>query len=346
MQVDVPTGLIETQGQLDDALSAPSRQLVEAMAQLDGDVMVLGAGGKMGPTLARMARRAMDLAGIDRQVYGVSRFSGGGLREELEAAGVRTVRCDLMQPAEVASLPDVPYVVYLAGRKFGTAGDEPTTWAMNTYVPAVVAQRFSHSRLVALSTGNVYPLTPVDVGGPTESDPVGPVGEYAQSCLGRERIFQYFSSRFDTPVTLVRLNYAVELRYGVLLDIARKVRAREPIDLAAGYVNVIWQRDANEACLRCLEICDTPPAILNLAGPMVPVRDLAERFGEAFGVEPVFAGRESETALLSDGSKCERLFGPPTVTVEQMVRWVAHWAAAGKQVHDLATHYEQREGRY
>jgi nucleoside-diphosphate-sugar epimerase len=217
---------------------------------------------------------------------------------------------------------------------------------MNAYVPAVVARHFRDSRIVALSSGNVYSLNPAASAGPKETDPVGPVGEYAQSCLARERIFQYFAAKYHTPMVLVRLNYAVELRYGVLLDLARKIHNRQPIDLSMGYVNLIWQRDANEAIIRCLEICASPPEILNLAGPAVSIRDLARRLGRCFAVEPVFAGREADTALLSDGAKGQHLFGPQTIGLDQMIRWVAHWVAVGGKVHDMPTHYEQREGHY
>ena len=346
MQLDLQIGLIDSEDQLEDMLSAPTQALCDTLSRLDGDIMVLGAGGKMGPTLAKLARRAIDLCGSNKQVIGVSRFSSDDLYRDLNESGIRTIHCDLLDEAAVANLPDAPNVIYLAGRKFGTDGNAAFTWAMNTYVPALVARRFRASRIVALSTGNVYPLSPVASSGPNEADPVGPVGEYAQSCLGRERIFEYFCNTYRTPMTLVRLNYAVELRYGVLLDIARKVRFGQPIDLASGYVNVIWQRDANEAVLRCLEICKAPPEIVNLAGPRVSVRELAERFGKYFGLAPVFAGGESDTALLSDGSKAERLFGPATICLEAMVKWVAHWVLLGGKMHDLPTHYEQRQGHF
>jgi len=346
MHLDLQMQLIDSEEQLDDALSVPTQSLCDTLARLEGDVLILGVGGKMGPTLAKLARRAIDLAGLDKRIIGASRFSSHELYRDLNESGIDTVHCDLLNEADVARLPDVPNVVYLAGRKFGTKDDTAFTWAMNTYVPALVARRFARSRIVALSTGNVYPLCPVASGGPTEHDPVGPVGEYAQSCLGRERIFQYFSGRNGTPATLVRLNYAVELRYGVLLDIGRKVRRREPVDVTTGHANIIWQRDANEAVLRCLEVCRTPPEILNLAGPIVSIREVAERFGRLFGVDPIIIGRESDTVLLSNGAKYDRLFGPPTVSIEQMIRWVAHWILIGGKTHDLPTHYEQREGQY
>lgn len=346
MQLDLLANLIDTEEQLEDVLSSPTPALCDTLARLDGDIMILGVGGKMGPTLARLARRGADLCGSNRRIFGVSRFTSGELYRDLNEAGIRTIHCDLLEEACVKDLPEAPNVIYLAGRKFGTDGDAPFTWAMNAYVPALIARRFRDSRIVALSTGNVYPLSPVSSRGPAESDPVGPVGEYAQSCLARERIFQYFSGKHHTPMALVRLNYAVELRYGVLLDIASKVCAGEPIDLTMGHVNLIWQRDANEAVIRCLEICASPPEILNLAGPMVSIRELAERFGKCFGLAPVFAGRENDTALLSNGSKAERLFGPQTVCLDRMIKWTAHWLAAGCKVHNLPTHFEQRQGHF
>lgn len=346
MYVDLQMQLIDSEDQLEDALSLPTQLLCDALGRLDGDILILGVGGKMGPTLAKLARRAIDLAGLNRRVIGASRFSSDELYRDLNECGVDTIQCDLLDEAGVSRLPDVPNVIYLAGRKFGTHENAASTWATNAYVPGVVAQRFRHSRIVALSSGNVYPLWPSNSPGPAEHDPPGPIGEYAQSCLARERVFEFFSDRNGTCVSLVRLNYAVELRYGVLLDVGRKVYNREPIDLAMGHANIIWQRDANETILRCLEICSRPPEILNLAGPAVSIRDLAERFGKAFGVEPIFAGTESETALLSNGAKCERLFGPPSISLDQMIKWVTHWILIGGKVHDLPTHYDQRKGQY
>jgi nucleoside-diphosphate-sugar epimerase len=327
-------------------LSTPTPALCDAMARLDGDILILGVGGKMGPTLARLARRAADVAGPRRHVIGVSRFETGDVSLGLQQAGIRTIQCDLMDESAIAGLPTSPNVIYLAGRKFGTDENPALTWVMNAYVPALVARHFRNARIVALSSGNVYPLSPVTSPGPAETDPVGPVGEYAQSCLARERIFDYFSARYGTRVTLVRLNYAVELRYGVLLDIARKVHAREAIDLTMGYVNLIWQRDANEVVIRCLELCASPPEIVNLAGPMVPVRQLAERFATFFGIDPVFTGQQSDSALLSDGRKAARLFGPQTVSLDRMIELVAHWVSARGKVHGLPTHFEQRQGHY
>jgi nucleoside-diphosphate-sugar epimerase len=358
---------IETEPQLEAALSEPTPEVCDALARLDGDLMLLGVGGKMGPTMAKMARRAIDLAGLNKRVIGVARFSAPGLEEDLNRVGVETIACDLLADHALELLPCVPNIVYLVGMKFGTTGAEALTWAMNVYLPALVARRFRSSRIVALSTGNVYPLTPVGSGGPTEEHPTGPVGEYAQSCLGRERMFQYFSGQYGTKVTLIRLNYAIDLRYGVLLDVAQRVYARMPVDLTMGYANVIWQRDANVIILRSLELCDSPPAILNLTGPeTLSIRAVAKRFGETFGIEPQFAGAASETALLSNASKCWRLFGPsvphavssvphPTgvghpeewrTRPDQMIEWIAHWVKTGGRTLGKPTHFEQRDGKF
>lgn len=346
MDVDLQMQLIDTEDQLEDALSLPTQPLCDALGKLDGDILVLGVGGKMGPTLAKMARRAIDLAGLNKRVIGASRFSSDELYRDLNESGIDTIQCDLLDDASVSRLPEVPNVIYLAGRKFGTRDNAGSTWATNAYVPGVVARRFARSRIVALSSGNVYPLWPVASNGPTEQDPVGPIGEYAQSCLARERVFEFFSDRNGTPMTLVRLNYAVELRYGVLLDVGWKVRNNQPIDLAMGYANTIWQRDANEAVLRCLGICARPPRILNLTGPVVSVRDVAQRFGKAFGTEPVFTGTESDTALLSNATQYQQLFGPPGTSLDQVIKWIVHWIMIGGKAHDLPTHYDQRNGQY
>lgn len=339
--------LIETEEQLEEALSRPSAGDVEAMATLDGDLMLLGVGGKMGPSLARLARRACQQAGISKRIIGVSRFSTAGLAQELETNGVEPIACDLLECDSLRALPDAPNIVFMTGRKFGSTGREWLTWAMNTLVPAMVAERFRHSRMVAFSTGNVYPLTPVSSGGPTESETPCPAGEYAQSCLGRERMLQYFSEKHGTPVAIMRLNYAIDLRYGVLHDVAHKVWRRAPIDLSMGFVNVIWQRDANSVVLRALAHCSSPPWILNLTGPQtISIRWLAEEFGRLFGAEPVFSGAETETALLSNASRCSVLFGPPLVALDQMIRWVAHWVRIGGRSLDKPTHYEQRDGKF
>ncbi|MCS6952426.1 MAG: NAD(P)-dependent oxidoreductase [Bryobacterales bacterium] len=333
--------------ELEDLLSRPSEADREAARDWSGDLLILGAGGKMGPTLARRARRAADEAGVSLRVIAVARFSDPAVREKLERWGVETLTADLLDEEQLAALPDAPNVVFMAARKFGSTGDEPLTWALNTYLPARVAVRFRHSRIVAFSSGNVYPLVPVISGGATEATPPDPIGEYAQSVLGRERMFQYFSQLYGTPVVLLRLNYAVELRYGVLLDIGLKVFERRPVDLSMGAVNVIWQGDANSVCLRAFRLAASPPEILNVTGPeTLSVRWIARRFGEHFGVEPVFEGTEAPTALLNNAAHCHRLFGYPSVSAEQMIEWVAQWIAAGGRILGKPTHFEVRDGKF
>jgi nucleoside-diphosphate-sugar epimerase len=332
---------------LDARLSEPQPELIDELARLDGDVMVLGVGGKMGPTLASMARRAFQAAGLDRRVIGVARFSRAGLRDQLAARGVETVAADLMDRAQLESLPDVPNVVFMAGTKFGTSGAEHMTWAVNAFLPGLVAERFASARTVVFSTGNVYPLTPVSGGGAAEDDPTGPLGEYAQSCLARERVFEHASRTRGTPVTIFRLNYAIDLRYGVLLDIAQAVREGRPVDVSMPAVNVIWQGDACAVALRSLGHASSPPLVLNVTGPeTASVRRLARRFGELLGIEPVIVGEEGPTALLSNSSRAHRLFGYPRVTLGEMVEWTASWVQAGGPTLAKPTHFEEREGRF
>jgi nucleoside-diphosphate-sugar epimerase len=339
--------LIETVEQLEDLLSLPNEKDVAAMRSLEGDLLILGVGGKMGPSLAKRARRAIDLAGVSKRVIGVARFSTGGLARELQSAGVETIQSDLLDDGALAALPDVPNVIFMAAKKFGTTGAEHSTWAMNTFLPGLVAERYRASRIVAFSTGNVYPLRPIEQGGAIESTPVAPVGEYGQSALGRERMFEYGSDRWHTPVTLLRLNYAVELRYGVLLDIGLAVKEGRPVDLRMGLVNVIWQGDANSACLRSLTLCQTPPLVLNLTGPeTLPVRYIAERFGARFGVQPVWQGVESPNALLSNASKLHQLFGYPTVAPNDIIDWIANWISRGGPMLNKPTHFQTRDGKF
>jgi nucleoside-diphosphate-sugar epimerase len=339
--------LIENESDLDRALSTPPSELVQALAGWEGDLLILGAGGKVGPSLAGMARSALAQAGKAVRVIAVDLFPLPAAREALEADGIETITCDLLDREALARLPDAPNVIFMAGRKFGSTGDEPLTWALNVYVPALVAEQFRLARIVVFSSGNVYPFTPVASGGPTEDDPVGPVGDYAQSCLGRERMFQHFSGRFGTPVTILRLNYAIDLRYGVILDVAQKVQRGLPIDLAMGYVNVIWQGDVNDRALRAFSLCQSPPAILNLTGTeAVSVRAMAERLGELMGKKPVFEGRESDTALLSNASRARDLFGEPEVPLDTMIQWAAHWVMIGGPTFNKPTHFEQRNGKF
>ncbi len=344
-----PTRLItpSNEAELDNCLSQPTTEDVEAMARLNGDLLILGAGGKMGPSLARLARRASDEVSSNRHVIAVSRFQSQGVREALSAQRVETIAADLLDPARLASLPDAPNVVLMAGQKFGTTGDPATTWTLNAYLPATVVQRFASARVVVFSTGNVYPLAPVTGGGSTETDPIGPIGEYAQSALARERLVTFFARRHGTPVTILRLNYAVELRYGVLRDLADRVAARQPIDLTTGWVNVIWQRDASAVALRALAACAVPPLVLNVTGPeKLRVRDLATRLGERLGIPPTFTGTEAETALLSDASRCHALFGKPTLDAATALDWVADWVRRGGGSLGKPTHFDERRGRF
>jgi nucleoside-diphosphate-sugar epimerase len=339
--------VLTTETELDERLSRPNERDVAFLRELEGDLLILGVGGKMGPTLARRAHRAADQAGVAKRIIAVDYVFRPGLREELEQAGVEVLAADLLENDQLAALPEAPNVIYMAARKFGTTGNEYLTWALNTYLPGRAAERYRNSRIVAFSTGNVYPLVPIAQGGPTESTPPNPVGEYAQSCLGRERMFEYFSARYGTRVTLLRLNYAIDLRYGVLLDIGLKVYERRPVGLAMGQVNFIWQGDALSVCLRSLSLCQSPPAILNLTGPeTVSVRSLARRFGEHFGIEPLFEGTEGETALLNNAGRCHKLFGYPEISLEQMIEWVAGWIKLGGVMWNKPTHFEVRDGKF
>lgn len=341
------SGAIRDVGHLEDLLSEPSEGVIEAMARVEGDIIVLGASGKMGPTLARMARRASDAAGVNRRVLGVARFGNEAEAEKLAAHGVEVIRCDLIEPAQLDLLPEVPNVVFLAGMKFGTTGQEAMTWAINTFLPGLVCRKFRRSRIVALSTGNVYGLTPIDRGGSREADAPDPRGEYAMSCLGRERIFEHFGRTMDIPVALIRLNYATEMRYGVLVDVARKVAAGEPIDTAMGHLNAIWQGDANAMVLRAFDQADVPPAILNVTGPeRLSVREVAGEFGRLLGREVAFRGEEAPDALLSDANKAISLFGPPRVDAGRMIAWIADWVARGGPSLGKPTHFEVRDGQF
>jgi nucleoside-diphosphate-sugar epimerase len=299
----------------------------------------------MGPTLARLARRACAKAGVKKRILGAARFSGPASRQSLETMGIETISCDLLDRDDIAKLPDCANVMYMVGQKFGTRGNQSLTWATNSYVPGVVAGRYPTSRIVAFSTGNVYPLTPLAGGGPKETDPTGPIGEYAQSALGRERIFEFFSRRDGIRTAILRLNYAIDLRYGVLSDLAQKIAGRTPVNVEMGYVNIIWQRDANSIALRSLAHCAAPPFVLNVTGPeAVSVRELAQKLGQRLAVEPVFEGCEAETALLNNATKCWEMFGPPTVTIDEMVAMVADWVKGGGRSLGKPTHFEERTG--
>lgn len=333
--------------QLESLLGEPSAGAITTLASLDDDLLILGVGGKMGPTLARMARRAFDIAGVRRRVIGVSRFGQGDEENRLRAHGIETIRCDMLDVKQLRDLPEIANIVYMAGMKFGSTGQEARTWAMNSFLPGLVCQRFPRSRIVAFSTGNVYPLSLVVRGGAVESDSPGPIGEYAMSCLGRERVFEHFSRTQNQPMAILRLNYATELRYGVLVDLASKVFTGEPIDLAMGNANVIWQGDANAMALQALGCPATPPLVLNIAGPeIVSIRRLAEQFGLLLEREPIFRGEESPSALISNGQEAIRRFGYPRVGVGQMLHWVADWIRQGGSSLGKPTHFEVRDGRF
>ena len=339
---------IKTESELEELLSRPDEKTASAMAAMDGDLLILGAGGKMGPSLARLARRAIVHAGIRKQVFAVARFTNDKLPSEFAAQGIETIACDLLDRSSLDKLPDIPNVIFMAARKFGTSGEERLTWAMNTYLPGLVAERYRNARIVAFSTGNVYPLRALAEGGALETTPVAPVGEYAQSALGRERMFEYGSVRWGTPVVILRLNYAVELRYGVLVDIGRAVFERRPIDLSTPLVNVIWQRDANSWCLRSFAHCQSPPLVLNITGPeTLSVRELAIEFGHHFCIEPIFvSSTEGSSALLSNVNKARGLFGSPTLRPTEIVEWIASWIRDGGAVLNKPTHFQTRDGKF
>ncbi|MFO0878552.1 MAG: hypothetical protein U0840_14525 [Gemmataceae bacterium] len=337
----------ETLEQLEDLLSTPTALAIETLARFDDDLLLLGVGGKMGPTLARMARRALDEAGVRRRVIGVARFSEPGLEEKMRASGVETIRCNLLDRAEVANLPRAANVLVMVGMKFGATGQEGRTWAINTYLPGLVCERFAQARIVAFSTGNVYGLTPVYLGGSRETDVLQPVGEYAMTAVGRERIYDHFSRTHSQPMALLRLNYATEMRYGVLVDVAQQVLGGQPVDLSMGNLNAVWQGDANAWALCAFAQVQTPPFVVNLAGPeTLSVRRVAETFGQLFGKEVRFTGQEGGSALLSNGQLGHRLFGYPRVSAEQMMHWIARWLQRGGPTLGKPTHFENREGRF
>jgi len=328
---------------LENLLSEPTEETRNAVAGLTGDIVVLGAGGKMGPTLAMMLKKA---AG-DREVYAVSRFSSKTARARIEQSGIKTVEADLLDESNYRELPDAENVFYLAGMKFGATGNQPLTWAMNTFLPALVAQHYRNSRIVSFSTGNVYPLVDITSRGASEKTAPEPVGEYVQSCLGRERMFEYFSGLHHTPVTLVRLNYANEPRYGIIVDLTSKILNDVPIDLTMGAANLIWQRDANDYIIRSITLAKSPPTILNVTGAdIVPIRHLAQLIGRQLGKEPKFISQEAESALLSDASFCMRTFGYPQTSLEQMISMIVRWVASGKEILNKPTKYQVRDGKF
>jgi nucleoside-diphosphate-sugar epimerase len=332
---------------LEDLLSTPGPEVVKMFAGLEGDIMFLGIGGKIGPSLAGMAKRACEEAGVEKRMYGVALFESEDQRRQLDNMGIKTYHGDLLDPEFINSLPKVPNVYFLAGMKFGSEDNLAMTWAVNSYMPALVADYYKNSRIVAFSTGCVYPLVSVESGGSLETDVPGPVGEYAQSCLGRERMFEYGSKQHGTKICLIRLNYSVELRYGVLVDIALKVKKKEPIDLSMGFFNVIWQGDVNDVVLRSMEICESPAKILNITGPdTLSVRNVAMGFGKLFNVTPEFVNEEARTALLNNSEHAFELFGRPKVSTERMIKWIAEWINQGGTMLGKPTHYEVRDGKY
>jgi nucleoside-diphosphate-sugar epimerase len=338
---------MHSEEQLDNELSRPEPALIEMMRRLTGDIVILGIAGKMGQTLGRMAVRAAAAAGTKQRIIGVSRFSDPKARQKLEAHGVETVSCDILDAGALDRLPDAAHVIYMVGRKFGTTGSEPMTWGVNTLAASHTAQRYASSRIVVFSTGCVYPLVDSAGAGCDESVAPGPVGEYAQACLGRERIFQYFCETQQTPMLLYRLNYAIDLRYGVLHDIAGWIRDGKPVPLNVPTFNCIWQRDANERALLCLEHCSTPAAILNITGPeTVSVRDTAIKLGRRMGKPVTFTGDSSGRAYLSDATASIRLFGPPGFSVEDMITAQADWIQAGGSSLNKPTHFEVSNGAY
>ena len=317
------------------------------MSGLDGDILFLGAAGKIGISMAVMAKRAIELAGVDKRVIGLSRFSQESQIQVLEKEGIEIIKGDLLDPSFVKGLPKIKNIIFLAGMKFGSEDNLSLTWAINSYLPGLVADYFTESRIVAFSTGCVYPLVPVSHGGSKEDDKADPVGEYAQSCLGRERMFEYGSIKHGTPVVLIRLNYAVEMRYGVLVDIGLKVKNRMPIDLTMGYFNVIWQGDANAMILQALKYCESPVRIINITGQeILSVKEIAIRFGTLLEVKPEFIGKESETALLSNAEESFKLFGYPNISVDTMLIWIADWISNDRALLNKPTHFEVRNGKY
>jgi nucleoside-diphosphate-sugar epimerase len=347
-----PPSAPTSETELDELLSRPRAETIAALEACPGDVVVLGAGGKMGPTLTRLVARAATDADAradrrPRRVIAVSRFSSPAVRRTLETGGVETLSCDLLDRRAVERLPDASNVVFMAGQKFGTSDAPAMTWAMNTVVPSICAERYAGGRVVAFSTGNVYALMPIASGGARESDGVGPIGEYAASCVGRERIFELAADRDGTRVAIVRLNYAIDLRYGVLTDLAVKIVRGEPIDLSMGHVNVVWQGDANRIAVECLPHASAPPFVVNVTGrELLSVRDLATRLAEHLGRPAVFGSREASDALLSDTSRMASLFAPAEVPVDTMIAWVAAWVRDGRPLLGRPTHFEERAGQF
>lgn len=335
-----------TEEKLNARLTTPQAGLVADMKKINGDIMVLGAGGKMGPTLCVLAKKAMKEAGLQHDVIAVSRFSDPVAAEFLRENEVRMISCDLLEPGALESLPDVDNVIFMAGKKFGTNGNEYATWGMNVWLPGRVAERYKKSRIVTFSSGNLYPKAPL-YGGSTEETPADPVGEYAMTCLGRERMFEYGAKAFGTSVSVFRLNYAIDLRYGVIYDIANKIMTGTPIDLTTPSFNCIWQADANAAAIRLLLHAAPEVFTLNVTGPEnASVKETARKLGKLLGREPIFTGVPSDSAYLSDAGRMFALFGYPAVSLETMIQWQAEWILAGGRTLNKPTHFEERKGTY
>ncbi|MBK9316606.1 MAG: NAD-dependent epimerase/dehydratase family protein [Acidobacteria bacterium] len=339
--------LIENAQQLEETLATPNAKDIDVMSRVSGDILILGAGGKMGPSLARRIKRASDAAGTKRRIIAVSRFSSPDARISLENLGIEVVSCDLLDRTRITQLPQCENVYFLAGRKFGSTDRTDLTWAINAWLPGIVAEQFRSSRLVAFSTGNVYPFVDVNSGGSIETDEPKPVGEYAQSCLARERVFEYFSRDHGLRCLIFRLNYAVDLRYGVLVDIARSVFDGRPVNLSVSAFNVIWQGDANSYALRSIELCESPPRILNVTGPeTISTRQTAEFFAGRFNRKAVFEGDPSDKALLNNAGVCHQLLGPPSVSLSELMEMVAHWIETGGTSLNKPTHFEVVDGKF
>jgi dTDP-4-dehydrorhamnose reductase len=343
---DYPDQIVNVEA-LDEFISRPGRKVIEMFAGIDGDILFLGISGKIGPSLSRMAKRACEEAKVKKKITGVALFESEDKRKEIENTGIETIHGDLLDEEFIRTLPPVRNVFFLAGMKFGSEENLSLTWAVNSFLPGMVAGYFKDSRIVVFSTGCVYPLVPVESGGSLETDHPGPVGEYAQSCLGRERMFEYGSTKNSTKISLIRLNYSVELRYGVLVDIALKVKRKEPVDLSMGYFNVIWQGDMNNMVLCSLEQCSSPPKIINITGPeILSVREVALEFGNLFGIKPVFVNKEAETALLSNSQMAYSLLGRPEVPVKKVIDWTGSWVNENRTLLGKPTHFEVRDGKY
>lgn len=336
-----------TESRLDEMLTTPSQALSQELAALDGDILVLGAGGKMGPTLCVLAKNALRAANVNKRVIAVSRFSDPLVVELLKKNEIEMISADLLQPGVLDELPDAENVIYMAGKKFGTDGNEAFTWAMNTWLPSRVAERYKNSRIVVFSSGNLYPKVPVISGGAVETTPTEPVGEYCMSCQGRERMFEYAAKTYGTRIAIYRLNYAVDLRYGVLYDLAHSILEGQPIDITTPNFNCIWQGDANEAALRLLGHASADVFTLNVTGPeTASVRETAEKLGRLLSKTPVFTGTPADTAYLSNAGAMFRLFGYPKVPLETLIEWQAQWILDGGRSLGKPTHFEQRKGKY